>query len=377
MLPRRMTIYLEAPPADGLRSAREHFHEYIKPVLVAAAMDWDVVEGRREGDVRYGTADRIRRFRRRKGEGEQVEDEEMDAKWVIEEMRARGGAQQFDGPAGDIVVGRHTWKEYIRGLHEGWLGPVDKPEIPVVAEKSSNSVTMLEESKHVSGQHSLGDTLPQAAINIATSNTSDSTSTTTFDDGASPTATEPELVPDEPKPAEETKPKSKTKPAPYISTAAYASASLPSSFPSELAPATVLPFPHILGFWNFPYRIHRFLNRRYLADEVGRRTAAAVMASSRTYNESASGSELESEGHRAAWEQAGVLKHEELEWHKSYRNKERIEGEESVWLDGVVLDERIASRMRAFELTGEDEVEAERLFKSPRVVRDPWKKDDE
>jgi import inner membrane translocase subunit TIM54 len=46
-MPRKMTIYLQAPPADGLRSAREHFYEYVKPVLVAGAMDWDVVEGRR------------------------------------------------------------------------------------------------------------------------------------------------------------------------------------------------------------------------------------------------------------------------------------------------------------------------------------------
>jgi hypothetical protein len=29
------------------------------------------------------------------------------------------------GPKGDLVIGRHTWKEYIRGLHEGWLGPLD------------------------------------------------------------------------------------------------------------------------------------------------------------------------------------------------------------------------------------------------------------
>lgn len=369
-----MTIYLEAPPADGLRSAREHFHDYIKPVLVAAAMDWDVVEGRREGDVRYGTADRIRKFRRRKGEGRELEEEEMDAKWAIEEMRSRGGTQQFDGPAGDIVVGRHTWKEYIRGLHEGWLGPVDKPEAP---ETSISDV--VDDSKHVSGQHSLGDTLPQAAINIAASNASESDSTSTStppSDDASPAATE-EPKPEEPKPAEAEKSKSKLKPAPYISTAAYASSSLPSSFPVELSPAIVLPFPHILGFWNFPYRIHRFLNRRYLADEVGRRTAAAILASSRSYNESASVSELEGEGQRSGWEQEGLLKQEEAEWHKDVRRKERVEGEESVWLDGVVLDERIASRMRAFELSDEDDREAERLLQNPRKKNDPWKEDEE
>lgn len=57
-----------APPGDGLRAAREHFHEYVKPILVAGAVDWEVIEGRKEGDVRAGLAAKIRRLRRRNGE---------------------------------------------------------------------------------------------------------------------------------------------------------------------------------------------------------------------------------------------------------------------------------------------------------------------
>ena len=68
-LPRKFTVFLCAPPGDGLRSAREYFQEYIKPVLVAAAVDWDVVEGRREGEVRAGLAARVRALRRKHGEG--------------------------------------------------------------------------------------------------------------------------------------------------------------------------------------------------------------------------------------------------------------------------------------------------------------------
>jgi len=52
-----------------------------------------------------------------------------------------------------------------------------------------------------------------------------------------------------------------------------------------------------------------------------------------------------------------ALFEEEKEWHKSTRV--RVEGErERTWLEPVVLDPRIASRMRRFELTTEDEARA-------------------
>lgn len=35
-MPRKLTVYLEAPPGDGLRNAQDHFTEYIKPVLAAS-----------------------------------------------------------------------------------------------------------------------------------------------------------------------------------------------------------------------------------------------------------------------------------------------------------------------------------------------------
>ena len=95
-LPRRVTIYLAAPPGDGLRSAREHFVEYVKPVLVAAALDWDVVEGRREGDIRAGLAERIRRFRRTKGDVAETPLEE-DVKLALERIRTKDSV--FQGPS--------------------------------------------------------------------------------------------------------------------------------------------------------------------------------------------------------------------------------------------------------------------------------------
>lgn len=362
VLPRRITVYIEAPPADGLRAAREHFHEYIKPVLVAAAMDWDVVEGRREGDVRYGTAERIRRFRRQSGDGV-IEEEDMDAKASVDQIREKVGNQQEPGPAGDMVIGRHTWKEYIRGLHEGWLGPPNKPTLPETEAITSDGPVEDAQPEHAPGHASLGDAAVTTAASLVspTLSTSSDSSPAVADDASPVTSDLPEQsTPEAPKEEKkDDKPKRPTKPEPYISTSAYASAQSSPSLPNELPPTALVPFPHILGFWNFPIRLWRFMNRRELAEDVGRRTAAIVMASSRPFQSPA--------------EQEAALAHEEPEWHKSVKKRERAEGEESVWLDDMVIDERIGDRMRLFDLTQEDEARAEQLMQEPRAAT----KDDE
>lgn len=359
-LPRKVTVYIQSPPADGMRAAREHFHEYIKPVLVAAAMDWDVVEGRREGDLRWGTAERIRKQRRRAGEGAPEEGDDD----VLLEIRERSGTNEVEGPKGDIVIGRHAWKEYVRGLHEGWLGPAEKPKEEVVEQVKEVS------KHHADGVSSLGDMPVQAATNLVTPTSGATESDSEFAsdkpavfDDASPTASTPaeeEKPKEEPKEEEAPKPKN-TKPDPYISTSAYSTASPSPSLPNELGPVNVIPFPHILGFWNFPIRIWRFLHRRELADDVGRQTAAAVLANYRPFNEGAGQDGAQSPG----WEQEGILELDEPEWHKSVRKRERKDGEESVWLDPMVIDERIGQRMRRFEITAEDEAKAEKLFNEP------------
>ncbi|KAI4130296.1 MAG: hypothetical protein LQ347_003451, partial [Umbilicaria vellea] len=143
-MPRKLTVLLSAPPGDGLRAARTYFQEYVKPVLVAAALDWEVIEGRREGDVRAGLAEKIRKLRIKNGErkasqgaSKEEEEKEEEEKESIEEalaqVRHKNGIEDWDGVQGDLVIGRNTWKEYVRGLHEGWLGPLDPPAEPLLS----------------------------------------------------------------------------------------------------------------------------------------------------------------------------------------------------------------------------------------------------
>jgi import inner membrane translocase subunit TIM54 len=356
-----MTIYLAAPPGDGLRTAREHFHTYVKPVLVAAAMDWDVVEGRKEGDVRYKTAERIRKKRKRNGEGEPLTEEELENLSLVDSMRERTGTKDFDGIAGDLVIGRHTWKEYIRGLHEGWLGPVDLPKQPG-AEQGPDVV----ETTTPGGQPSLGDVAVQGVTNSASASPSGSTTIdgptkSEFVDEASPDAdpsSEASKAEEEKKDeAEEEKPKPR-QPPPYLTPADYSSATASRSIPELLGPSIGVRFPHILGFRNTPIRTYRFLNRRHLADSIGRDVAAAVLAAHRPY--STDSSDPAEDGGSDSSELTRMLKHEEKNWWKT-TFQPRKEHEESVWIEDIVLDERITNRMRAFQLTAEDEDRARRI----------------
>ena len=364
MMPRKMTVYLAAPPGDGLRAAREHFHLYVKPVLVAAAMDWDVVEGRKEGDVRFKTAERIRKKRKKAGEGEPPGEEEDDIP-TVEALRKSKGIVEWDGVAGDIVIGRNTWKEYVRGLHEGWLGPPDPPKVPD-AERPSEAVT----SESSPGHSSFGDVAVKAAVNSVKPASAKSGDEFVPDDetkneslAAADDASPKEATADEKKKDEEEKPKPR-QPPPYIQPSEYSTATASPNLPETLGPSVGIRYPHILGFRNTPFRIYRFLTRRNLADSIGQEVAAAILASHRPYTLD---SRTDDRPSMHDYEVARVLQHEEKDWWKTTFNP-RKEFEESVWIEDMQLDERIIGRMRRFELTAEDEDRARRLREGSEKV---------
>jgi import inner membrane translocase subunit TIM54 len=355
-LPRRLTVYVSAPPADGLVPARDHFYEYVKPILVAAALDWDAVEGRREGDVRAGLAERIRKLRKQRGELSLEPIAEDDTEEALAGLRQRSGVREWDGPRGDIVIGRHTWKEYVRGLHEGWLGPLDAPapaaestplDFPVAQIEESASTPMTTGSEPVV-VHATDDASPQS-----------------LPDTPLPEETE------KPK-EEENKPKKKKQPPPFIKPSEYENAVISRNCPQALGPSAVIAFPHLLGFFNFPIRLYRFLNKRQVADDIGRETAAAVLGAYRPFEVAGETANIggDDEGDSAQWEQQRLLAHEEADYHKTAKDRSKDEeGKERVWLDDMVLDPRIAERMRRFAIDAEVEERANSL---PREEKDSW-----
>ena len=363
-MPRRLTIFLSAPPGDSISASRRYFKEYVKPVLVAAAMDYDVVEGRKEGDVRYGTAEQIRRLRRKRGEkgpAPAAEDEEPDTEAAIDMIREKMQIVPQPGVRGDLVLGRHTWKEYIRGVHEGWLGPVEEPLPP------PPSPPELEAEP--------------SPIHPPTEARTDD-----------PAATTENLEPEK-KAEEEEKKEEKKKPSPppaYLSIDKYSSASLSPNTPSTLEPSQPIYQQHLIGFLKTPQRIYNFLNRRHLADQIGRDTAAIVLASYRPWEQSSafapSGDDLDAvpvatrapesdadglpSGSGKKWEQQTALASEEPWWHKSvYKSLKEGDETERVLMNDMVIDTRIGERMRKFELAPEEEARANRIASGVEKTR--------
>lgn len=323
-LPRKLTIYLASPPGDGFRAARDHFVEYAKPVLAASGLDWEFVQGRQQGDVRAAVAEKIRRVRRRaeRPDEDAVRTEEDE----LEELRKKMNLPEYEGIKGDIVIGRHAWKEYVRGLHEGWLGPLDAPAQP--------------------------EPLPAAPTEDAAPQ-----------EGA---ADGDEAKKDEEK-KEEKKPERPPQPIPHNSPEDYSSAILPALVPAEFSPSTTIPFPHRIGFTHTFVRLGRFLNRRKLADQIGREVAAVCFAASRDYNVV-----TDDDGVRR-YEQDLTLKHEERDWPKSVWKPEAPAKDdeaaaaspkppkELVWTNPMAVDPRIVERMRRFQIAPEHEARAAKV----------------
>jgi import inner membrane translocase subunit TIM54 len=382
---KRLTIFLSAPPGDGLRPARDYFKEYIKPILVSAALDYEVIEGRKEGEVRAGLADKIRKYRREAGE-QSHSAEEPSKESAIAEARERMGVTEEPGPRGDIVIGRHTWKEYVRGLHEGWLGPLETsppPPQPAATEPVPNAAETTADATRptVETVDAVVDMLPDTPV-VSTQDGSPSEPETPDSNKAQDENTETE---------ESKKPKGPT-PA-YISSTQYSAQRLPSTIPAAFEASSPIQFPHLLGFLNTPIRLYRYLTKRHLADAVGQEVAAAVLASaSRPYNEGsrpfegmafdASSTDSSDSLSQTTYEQQTLLEHEEQEWQKSVRKEAKdrkfqlenanpsstndphitkLFSEEREWADEVVIDPRIASRMHRYILSSEEEARANRI----------------
>ena len=342
-------------------------------------MDWDVVEGRREGEVRAGLAEKIRKLRKRNGEAPQAEPDGETKEEIYQEVRRRTGIMDWDGVQGDLVLGRHTWKEYIRGLHEGWLGPLGDTQTP-----ESETPDLQPLAAH-SPDSPLPDLPPSETSSSETSSSETSSSETlSLEKPASSPPPADTSTPESPSEKPVEKPKKPLVIPPYIMPSDYASSPAAPTLPSSLPPSLSVPLPHLLGFFNFPIRIYRFLTRRHLADSTGASVAALVLAShSHPYIQSTefasaidpddASPSIDSQTDSAvtqtkeAWEQEAILRGEELEWHKSaWKPNEEEEVRERVWQEKMVVDGRIGSRMRRFELGDNGEEEATKRYTEAR-----------
>ena len=99
-----------------------------QPILVAAAIDYDMVPGKRHGDIAKRVADDIRVSRR----FDLGLDPETDLTKSLPTYKPPAERRRHELEGGIIIIGRPTFKEFMSGLQKGWtsenLEKVDRDE---------------------------------------------------------------------------------------------------------------------------------------------------------------------------------------------------------------------------------------------------------
>ncbi|KAG9318655.1 inner membrane protein import complex subunit Tim54-domain-containing protein [Chiua virens] len=127
-LPRKVVVYGAKWPGDEDHTqAVRFFKKYVKPTLVAAAIDYEIIGTRHSGDLAERVASAIIKDRRLTAGVDQSPGLSLPlpGRLTPEQKRTR----ELEG--GVVLIGRHTFKEYMAGLKRGWsagLELIDKEE---------------------------------------------------------------------------------------------------------------------------------------------------------------------------------------------------------------------------------------------------------
>ncbi|KAG2199998.1 hypothetical protein INT47_000348 [Mucor saturninus] len=71
-MPRKVTVYITAPPGDGLEKSRTWFREYVKPILVAGAVDYEIKEAKSPNHIETSIMEEIVQHRREAAEAASI-----------------------------------------------------------------------------------------------------------------------------------------------------------------------------------------------------------------------------------------------------------------------------------------------------------------
>ncbi|KAJ3745501.1 mitochondrial import inner membrane translocase subunit Tim54 [Lentinula detonsa] len=232
--PRKLTVYATKWPGDeDYDIAMKHFRRYIKPIFVAAAIDYDMVPGKRHGDIALRIADEIKRKRA-----------ERDSPSASSESTGMAMPPQYHAPTtaerdalelagGTVIVGRATLKEYFSGLVRGWTEPPTIDGRPNWGEESREEKvrSMLDDS--IFDEHEPYQTMSSSSFSSASLSPSSSSS-----------------------------------PLPAI---------------LSVPPILLVPFANHLGFAQIPYMLVDFFYRRKHVRDGGEAAWRAVCGSTREW----------------------------------------------------------------------------------------------
>lgn len=273
--PRKITVFIAPPPSDYLDSSLKVWKRYVKPILYYAGLDYEVIEEEKQGVIRTEVANRIRDFRKQLqnqntvaspnvvpekdlpniDEGSALDVEaakkfkaEFDYRDLIGIFYKREKPTIIDEDSltenpllsgGVICLGRGAYKEYITGLHEGLLGPLDPPSVkPETKEENVKVEEHLETNSDENNKEKEKEVEKDTEV------------------------LKPFISPDE-----------------------YSNVEIPQELqlsqkgdflrdPITNTPILLhqsilmIPIPNLIGFLNIPERIYRFYRKRYYAEAV-------------------------------------------------------------------------------------------------------------
>ncbi|WFD30449.1 mitochondrial import inner membrane translocase subunit tim54 [Malassezia sp. CBS 17886] len=133
-LPRKVLVYTAKYPGDDdYEVAVDHFKRFVKPILVAAAVDYEIVSGTRYGGLARELRDRIHERRRNLAGVLPWPTAAAPDAPVLPFALAPAEQLQRELDGAVVLMGRPAFKEWAWALKEGWgtsipVSPVDRDE---------------------------------------------------------------------------------------------------------------------------------------------------------------------------------------------------------------------------------------------------------
>lgn len=123
--PRKVTVYATRSPGDDdYDKALRYFKKYVKPVLVAAGIDWEVTNGTRHGGLARELQSKIQERRRKLlGLEPWLDDTAAMSQTQFSLTPQQELQREIDG--GLVLVGRPALKEWAWALKNGWCTPLE------------------------------------------------------------------------------------------------------------------------------------------------------------------------------------------------------------------------------------------------------------
>ncbi|KAI7899568.1 mitochondrial import inner membrane translocase subunit Tim54 [Cokeromyces recurvatus] len=239
-MPRKVLVYISAPPGDSIEKSRNWFREYVKPILVAGAVDYEVKEAKSAGQIESSVIEEIVKLHRETTEEkEPIKNDSVSnnpfATSAMEEImhKKQEGNTKFDGI---LAIGRNAYREVLNGYSKS----CDTSLKVIKEEKESNTdvkETELDELKNDLDERQT----------IENNN---------------------EVMLDQPQQ--------------FIVEEKENHFSLPPSF----SPVMYIPHVNIIGWNNIPYRLYMWYADYKRIEEVGKHVVAVVLNNTRPIEKS-------------------------------------------------------------------------------------------